>query len=342
MTTQKSIAASIIVPVYHSEKYIRKCIESILAQTVTDFELLLVLDGNVDSSPRICKDYASRDARIRIFEQENQGVSAARNRGLDNAVGKYVLFVDSDDWIEEQYIKNLLQKAEESNSDIVISGYCMEEQTSSTRYDHYFCNGKDIKDGDKTELLISSILNMICVPWAKLYRRSFLEEHKLRFHPCLKRMEDCLFNLYAFWYANSTQFISDTYYHYFRNEKSLTKAYTPDYSDTAVLFLNELDRFVQKTEFQPVQELRREVSIILALEMVKQQFVPKNCNLSRRQKIRRIRDILENQSLPFCECIHESHTYYLDAKAKIVRILLRLRQYWLVYLYCEWKSRIHR
>lgn len=98
---------SVIVPVYNVEKYLSRCIESILSQTFTDFELLLIDDGSTDRSGEICDEYAKKDTRIRVFHTKNRGVSAARNLGLDNAKGEWISFVDSDDWVENDYLKSL-------------------------------------------------------------------------------------------------------------------------------------------------------------------------------------------------------------------------------------------
>ncbi|MBR5028538.1 MAG: glycosyltransferase, partial [Bacteroidales bacterium] len=99
---------SVIVPVYNTEKELPRCIDSILGQSFADFELLLVNDGSTDGSGAICDDYAAKDSRVRVFHKENGGVSSARNRGLDNAVGEMVVFVDSDDQIEQGYFANAI------------------------------------------------------------------------------------------------------------------------------------------------------------------------------------------------------------------------------------------
>ena len=98
---------SVIVPVYKAEKYICRCVDSILAQTFTDFELLLIDDGSPDNSGAICDEYAASDSRVKVFHKENGGVSSARNVGLDNACGEWITFVDADDWIAETFIAGL-------------------------------------------------------------------------------------------------------------------------------------------------------------------------------------------------------------------------------------------
>ena len=100
-------AISIIIPVYNAENYLRRCIDSVLSQSFTDFELILVDDGSKDKSPQICDEYASQDTRVRVIHKANGGVSAARNDGLDIAKGEYITFIDSDDWVERDYLSTL-------------------------------------------------------------------------------------------------------------------------------------------------------------------------------------------------------------------------------------------
>ena len=115
---------SIIIPVFNTEKYLRHCIDSVLSQTYKDFELLLIDDGSTDSSGSICDEYAAQDARVRVFHKENGGVSSARNLGLDNAQGKYLMFLDSDDfWLQDDVLEVLIEKAEENDLDIIRGEY---------------------------------------------------------------------------------------------------------------------------------------------------------------------------------------------------------------------------
>lgn len=114
---------SVIVPVYQVEQYLAKCLDSILAQTFTDFELILVNDGTRDRCPEIMDEYAARDARIRLVHKENGGLSSARNAGLDIARGEYIVFVDSDDTVEPTMIADAVQAAEKAHADLVIYNY---------------------------------------------------------------------------------------------------------------------------------------------------------------------------------------------------------------------------
>ena len=112
---------SIIVPIYNTEKYLRQCLDSIINQTYTNFEVLLVNDGSTDSSGMICQEYVENDSRFRYFEKENGGVSSARNLGLECSGGAYITFIDSDDWVESNHLEALLKGIKENNTDIAVS-----------------------------------------------------------------------------------------------------------------------------------------------------------------------------------------------------------------------------
>lgn len=114
------LKVSIIVPVYKAELYIRKCIDSILSQTFTNFELLLIDDGSPDNCGKICDEYAELDTRVHVFHKENGGVSAARNLGLDHAKGDYVCFIDSDDWIDPDMLETLIGWEQKKQTDLLF------------------------------------------------------------------------------------------------------------------------------------------------------------------------------------------------------------------------------
>ena len=124
----KDIAISIIVPVYKVEKYLSKCVESILSQTFVDFELILVDDGSPDRCGEICDKYALKDKRIKVIHKENGGLSDARNAGIQVAQGEYLAFVDSDDYIEPQLVENCLARARDMEAPVVLYGCCREKR----------------------------------------------------------------------------------------------------------------------------------------------------------------------------------------------------------------------
>lgn len=191
MTTTPKI--SVIVPVYKVEKYLCKCIDSILAQTFTDFELLLIDDGSPDKSGEICEKYAEKDSRIRVFHKENEGVSSARNMGIDNARGEWIYFMDSDDELKNNGLEILLKNTKE-NVDLVMADYEV--------YDE---KGKQISSSINVKTMIISPQTAISYMfrpadckyhgylWTKLFRKSFITDLSLYFNTEIYFNEDRLF-----------------------------------------------------------------------------------------------------------------------------------------------------
>ena len=179
---------SIIVPVYQVEKYLNECIDSILAQTFTDFELILVDDGSPDNCPALCDAAAKRDSRVRVIHKQNGGVSTARNAGLDAAQGNWIAFVDSDDTAAPEYLEKMHKAVLETGADFAIcSSQCIDEM------------GKTLAGGEhrllneflpQEEVLRRMVVSDFQVPWNKLYRRKLLENLR---YPENKAFEDtCL------------------------------------------------------------------------------------------------------------------------------------------------------
>ncbi|HPU58565.1 MAG TPA: glycosyltransferase family 2 protein, partial [Candidatus Avimonas sp.] len=130
----QDIKISVIMPVYKVEKYVGRAIESILAQTLKEFEFLIVDDGSPDNSGKICDEYAAKDSRIRVFHRENGGAPSARNMAMDHAQGKYYYFMDGDDWAEPTMLEDMYELAEKNNAQLVVTGYFIDTYYSDTEY----------------------------------------------------------------------------------------------------------------------------------------------------------------------------------------------------------------
>ena len=161
---------SIIVPVYDVENYLQKCIDSILAQTFTDFELILVEDGSPDNCPALCDAAAAKDARIRVLHQKNGGLSAARNAGLDVARGEWIGFVDSDDYIAPEMYEAMYQAVQNTGADLALCDYAEVDEAGVPCQSMHVRLGK--KDFTGRELLKNATDSMIQPAWNKLYRRA--------------------------------------------------------------------------------------------------------------------------------------------------------------------------
>lgn len=207
---------SVIVPVYNVEKYLERCIDSILKQTYSDLEILLIDDGSSDNSGKICDEYAKKDNRIKVIHKKNGGISDVRNVGIENAKGDYIGFVDSDDYIADDMFETLYKLSNENNADISIVSF----------YEMY--NGKliGVRD-DKTltkmdkqealkELLIDT--NIQSYMWNKLFKKELFDN--LRF-PLGKNFEDIATVLLIFERANKVVLLQDPKYYYLRRDDSI-------------------------------------------------------------------------------------------------------------------------
>ncbi|MCL2185389.1 MAG: glycosyltransferase [Treponema sp.] len=208
---------SVIVPIYRIEKYLHRCLDSILTQTYSDFECILVDDASPDDCPLICDEYTKKDNRFKVIhKQKNEGLPQARKTGLSESSGNYILFADGDDWIEPDTIERMYKKAIETNSDMVVSDMFINTENTQRKdnlpeiynkidiYKHIISNG----------LFGTSVCN-------KLLRRNIYLKAVFPFHNFI---EDRVITIQTIYYAEKIEFISDAFYHYCRNYDSICSA----------------------------------------------------------------------------------------------------------------------
>ena len=218
---------SIIVPVFCAEKTLSLCIESLLNQTFTDFEIILIDDGSPDNCGKICDDYARKDVRVQSFHTENRGVSAARNLGLQVAKGKWIQFVDSDDWVDDTFLAYYLESSY-IGCDICFTGYIQERGKNKSK--EFFLNpgyyqGGNICDGIMY-LYRRRLLGLTC---NKLFRKEIIDKYDLRFNENMNSYEDELFVLMYCSHIRSLAILPGGKYHYvvYGNPSSLSSRKLP-------------------------------------------------------------------------------------------------------------------
>ena len=242
---------SIILPVYNVAAYLERCIHSILSQSFTDYEIILVDDGATDDSPAICDRYANEYRNIHVIHKANGGLSSARNAGMAAAQGEYIWFVDSDDWIEHDALDMLYGICAQTPADIVKFSYFRSEEGKKSAVELKF-------DGMYSgEVLLNELRRLaLCEPgrytlsvWSHIYRRSFLDTNLLEF--VSERMigsEDYLFNLIALMHASSIRVIDHPLYCYELRSSSLTQQYKPDLSQRYTRLYRMLKSYVEKND----------------------------------------------------------------------------------------------
>lgn len=233
-------AISIIVPVYNTEKYLRQCIESLINQTYEDIEIILVNDGSRDNSGGICDEYAKSDNRIKVIHKENEGLSNARNTGVNVSIGKYIMFVDSDDWIDIETCKVVLNVAVEHSCDLVFWSYVREygneskpKKVYSTDKDFVVFSQEEVKN--KLHRRVAGLIgeelrnpehnDSLSTVWGKLYSSKSVKDSKFEFVDTkIIGNEDALYNLYVLGDVKKAVYVDKTLYHYRKNNQaSFTK-----------------------------------------------------------------------------------------------------------------------
>lgn len=216
---------SIIIPIYNTGKYLHKCIKSILSQNMTSFELILIDDGSSDDSGAICDEYAKSDKRIKVIHKKNEGVSIARNTGIEIARGEYIGFVDSDDWIEPDMYDRLYNLAVTKKADIVMCDAVTKYDDKSDEADTITQLSDDIllKKWDIYPRLLCELAGSAC---RCIYKREILVDNKVIFPPNIPFSEDRIFNIFAMGYAKKIYYTKTSFYNrYIRMGSAVNKYY---------------------------------------------------------------------------------------------------------------------
>ena len=202
-------AISVIVPVYMAEVYLHRCVDSLLAQTFQDFEILLIDDGSPDKSGEICDRYAQKDSRVRVFHKDNGGVSSARQCGIDNAYGEYTIHADPDDWVELNMLEALYSKAKNEDADIVICDYYED------RKDRIALRKINIESLSPLILLDKLLQQELHgATWNKLIRRSCYGKYNIKFPDNIIRWEDLFVICNILLHPVKVAYLPQAFYHY--------------------------------------------------------------------------------------------------------------------------------
>ncbi len=226
------IEVSVIVPIYNVEGFIDRGIKNLLAQTYRKFEIILVDDGSTDGSLDKCNEWAQKDERIKVLHQDNQGSGGARNKGIDNAAGKYIYFFDIDDEISQELLERNVEKMVSYDVDFLLFGYkCVETEypieCTVSFPSRLICSNDELKNC----FMDLVVFKMNGFPWNKFYRKSFLDKHNLRFEN-QRIQQDEVFNLKVYQYLDKAYISSDVLYTYYIYYKGNTRSnFIPDRFD---------------------------------------------------------------------------------------------------------------
>lgn len=330
-----SIKVSIIMPVYKVEEYVGKAIESIQAQTLTEWEFFAVDDGSPDNSGTICEEYAAKDSRIKVIHKENGGAPSARNVAIDMAKGEYMYFLDSDDWAEPTMLEDMYNLAKRDNAQLVVAGFYIDTYYNDTEYrqddfieaDAVFSNQRDFRENayklfDK---------NLLYTPWNKLYESKYILDNNLRFPTTL--WDDFPFNLSVVFNIERVTVTSKQYYHFIRKRaESETAAYRPgmyekreeEHGWMAQLYKNWGVHNEESMEMVSRRYVERLVGCVENLTNPK-------CELSYGEKRKQVKEMLRKPHLKKSLKLAKPRSSYM----KILLIPLKIKSVTLTLLECQ-------
>ncbi len=300
----ENIKISIIMPVYKVEKYVAKAIRSIQAQTLHEFEFLIVDDGSPDKSGAICDQYARRDPRIKVIHKENGGAPGARNIAIDMATGKYIYFLDADDWTEPMMLKKMYNLAEREKAQLVIAGFYIDTYYKPNKFitTNYIPQNNVYKSKEEFRKDAYKLFdkNMLYSPWNKLYLASYIKENKFYFPDTL--WDDFPFNLRIIRDIERVVVTSEQYYHFLRaRSESETAKYIPQMYEKRE---EEHDWILELYRYWRVQDTaskemiaRRYIDRLIGC--VENMMNPK-CALTKIQKEEQIKEMLNSKRTQKC------------------------------------------
>lgn len=269
---------SIIVPCYNVEEYLSKCLDSLIRQTYTNIEIICVNDGSKDRTLEIMESYAAQEERIQIIDQKNAGISGARNAGIEKAKGQYIMFVDSDDWVDKNICLTLYNSLIDNTADISFCSYIREFEHRSIPknifqedivFDNEGCrylqrrilglNGVDLANPENADAIVTV--------WGKLYKASLIKDTKTVFIDTkIIGTEDALFNLYVFKYIDRAVFCNMHLYHYRKNNCSVTNKYKETLFEQWKRLFDLMDSYI--TENNLDQEYKQALSNRVAMSIL--------------------------------------------------------------------------
>lgn len=326
---------SFIVPVYNSEKYIDKCIKSIINQTVKNFEVIIIDDGSKDTTYCKCREYEIKYSNIKVFTQSNQGVAVARNNGLKNSAGEWIIFVDSDDEVFPDYIESVLQYIDKEYELIIFDYKVKGKNYREESYELY----SEIYTGNRKIDLVRCALNnkslnenwgnvSLRSPWAKVYKKSLLDNNEIGFIPKIKMGEDLLFNINVYLNASKIVYIKKIEYIVDERDDSVSRDYINNMDEVDRLFYENLYELLIKYNLpNEIWTLYYKESFIGIMRCMKYQYFNRKCKLPYGEIKQRLDKIITSN--PYIKGIEISKKDN-DLNKKIVAWLLYLRFFYML------------
>lgn len=286
---------SVIVPVYNAEKYLSQCVDSILAQTLNDIEIILVDDGSTDSSANMCDDYQKRDSRVKVIHKSNGRAAAARNAGMNIAQGDYIAFVDSDDWISPDMYEKML----EIGAEVCLCDYIRFQNDKNFPFTQpNIQNGLYDKTQIRQEIYPHLVMDGVEFPitisnWAMLIKRDIIIKNNLSYREDILISEDAPFGSEVLYCANTFAYLKEQYfYHYRITEGSASKTYKSWWWDSSLKINEEVEDFFGNcTDYDFTQQIKSNMFYLARAEIY---YILNNKSISRQEQNKKIREVMNH------------------------------------------------
>lgn len=329
---ESNVKVSIIMPVYKVEEYVGKAIESILAQTLKEWEFLIVDDGTPDRSGEICDQYAEKDQRIHVIHKENGGAPSARNLAIEMAKGEYMYFLDSDDWAEPTMLEDMYRLAKRDNAQLVVAGFYIDTYIGDGKYitDNYYVEDAVYTDKEMFRKNAYKLFdrNLLYTPWNKLYEAKYIIQNNLRFPTTF--WDDFPFNVSIVRNVERVTVTSKQYYHFLRaRTESETAAYRPGMYEKREEEHGWMVNLYKEWHVwdQESKEMIARRYIERFIGCVENVTNPK-CQMSEKEKRREIKNMLANPRVDKMVKIAKPRSIYM----KIMLLPVRMKSTILTYL----------
>ncbi len=332
----KNSKISIIVPVYNTEQYLEKCLDSLINQTYNNIEILLIDDGSKDNSGKICDEYAKKDKRIKVIHQKNSGVSRARNNGLDNFTGNYVMFVDSDDWIEPNTCEILLKKIILEKKDMVIYNFYKERKNICEKNKDYYCELENIPSNEIQAKILAPTLNIkgikcngLSLACNKIISGKIVKKHRFMFEGEKAIFEDGIFYYLLFENAINVGLSNDFLYHYRMLSTSATQAYNKSISHINNIIVDTIEHVRENHKndlyYEESLSIRKLINLVYMLNVY---INHKDSNQSLSKKIIQIK--AEAKKPEYANIYNMINVKNLNKKLKLYHFLFKNNMYLLL------------
>lgn len=324
---------SVIVPVYQSEQHLQRCLKSITGQTYYNLEIIVIDDGSTDRSPEICDQFSGQDHRVLVIHQQNRGVSAARNKGIEMAAGDYLMFVDADDFLDHTMVEDLMNAIEGASADLAISGFCMVYQDGSP--DRIFEPERtytgSLKNFVKSQMLEcydNFLLNTQC---NKLCSAEIIRRHHIRYPADMAINEDIYISMQMLMHSRQIVCVNKAYYYYWQYQKpqSLVTRFNPNGVDTCLILLEVVWNCLKKA--QADNRTRNQMNNRMLFHICGFVGLPYyRSDYTNRQCLDEVRKLANNPA--FRKLLRETRPFGL--KNKTAYLLLKLRFNYAYHLLC--------